>query len=174
MIFQNYFIRKKIQSLLKEAPVRNSRFCSLYEAKTFFIVFNVKDKEEVIRCVERLAEFEKRIDLCVFIPKKPKIIYEIDPSWLQIKEEELDSKGLPASETSEQFYALQADILIDLTHVDDYVMHYLQLMHPASFKVGNKSLLRNLFDLTVTMGEDDDIPQFFEHILFYLQTIRSK
>jgi sulfur transfer complex TusBCD TusB component (DsrH family) len=174
MIFQNYLIRKKIQSLLKDAPARKSRFCSFYEAKTFLIAFNIKDKEQVLLCAERLKELGKSVYLNVFIPKKPKVIYEIDAEWLVIKEEELDARGVPANEVSEQFFAIQADTLIDLTRPDDYVMHYMQLKHPCFFKVGNKSSLRNLFDLTVTMGEDDDIPQFFEHILFYLQTIRSK
>jgi hypothetical protein len=174
MIFQNFIVKRKIQSLLKETPARKSRFCSLYEANTFLVVFDIKDKDEILRCVERLKELDKTIYISVFIPKKPKTTYEIAPSWLVVNEEGFGSKGLPPTEICEQFYALQADIMIDLTRHDNFAMHYLQLMHPASFKVGNKSSLRNLFDLTVTMGVDDDIPQFFEHILFYLQTIRSK
>ncbi|MDR1919574.1 MAG: hypothetical protein LBQ65_08015 [Tannerellaceae bacterium] len=138
------------------------------------MVFNIKDKEEILPCVEQLKELKKDINISVFIPKKMKLMEEPDPSWLQIKEDEFASNGLPHPPLCEQFYAIPADILIDLTRHDDYAMHYLQLLHPALFKVGNKSSLRNLFDLTVTMGLDDAIPQFFQHILFYLQTIRSK
>jgi len=174
MILQNFFIRRKIQSILKEGTLRKSRFCSLYEANTFLISFNIKDKDEVLLCTERLREMGKQIYHCVFIPKKPKLLEDPDPSWMQIKEEELDSKGLPVNALSEQFFAVPADILIDLTQAGDYTMHYLQLKHKALFKVGNKSSLRNLFDLTVPMGDDDEMPQIFEHILFYLQTIRSK
>jgi hypothetical protein len=174
MIFQNYFIKKKIQALAKKSSSRKSRFCSLYEAKTFLMTFNIKDKEEILPCAEQLKELQKDVRLSVFIPKKMKIPEETDPSWIQIKEEEFGSNGLPHSPVCEQFNAIHADILIDLTRVDDYAMHYLQLLHPALFKVGNKSSLRNLFDLTITMGPNDDMPQFFQHILFYLQTIRSK
>jgi hypothetical protein len=138
------------------------------------MTFNIKDKEEVLPCVEQLKELQKDINTSIFIPKKTKIPEDLSPSWLQIKEEEFGSNGLPLAPVCEQFNLLSADILIDLTRSDDYAMHYLQLLHPASFKVGNKSSLRNLFDLTIPMGIDDAIPQYFQHILFYLQTIRSK
>ncbi|MDR1644956.1 MAG: hypothetical protein LBS05_03900 [Tannerellaceae bacterium] len=175
MIFQSYFIKKKIQDLAKNTSIRKSRFCSLNEAKDFLIVFNIKDKEQILPCVEQLKELNKKISIGVFIPKKLKILTETDPSWLQIKEDEFGSNGLPSPPLCEQFNTISVDILIDLTRADDYAMHYLQVLHPASFKVGNKSSLRNLFDLTVTMGANDDIPQFFrQHILFYLQTIRSR
>jgi hypothetical protein len=124
--------------------------------------------------VEQLEELEKDVHISVFIPKKLKLTEKIDSSWLQIREEELGSNGLPQPILCEKFNSIPADILIDLTRDDDYVMHYLQLLHPTMFKVGNKSSLRNLFDLTVTMERDDNISQFFQHILFYLQTIRSK
>jgi hypothetical protein len=131
--------------------------------------------EQIAPCINQLKELNKKISTGVFIPKKVKTPDETDPSWLQIKEEEFGPNGLPLPPVCEQFNSMSADILIDLTRADDYAMHYLQLLHPASFKVGNKSSLRNLFDLTVTMGIDDNIPQFFQqHILFYLQTIRSK
>jgi hypothetical protein len=174
MIFQGYFIRKKIQTLVKKSSVRKSRFCSLCEAKTFLITFNIKDKEDILQCIEQLKERKKDINISVFIPKKMKIQNELPPSWLLIKEDDFAPNGLPFSPVCEQFNALSADILIDLTRSNDYAMHYLQMLHPASFKVGNKSSLRNLFDLTIPMGIDDAIPQFFQHILFYLQTIRSK
>ncbi|MDR1558052.1 MAG: hypothetical protein LBS88_13635 [Tannerellaceae bacterium] len=138
------------------------------------MVFNIKDKEQILPCMEQLKELEKNICIGVFIPKKLKITEETEPSWLQIKEDEFGTNGLPLSPLCKQFNDLTADILIDLTRSDDYAMHYLELLHPASFKVGNKSSLRNLFNLTIPMGEDDDIPQFFQNILYRLQTIRSK
>jgi hypothetical protein len=99
---------------------------------------------------------------------------DIDPSWMQIKEDEFGSNGLPLPSLCERFKDIPADILIDLTRSGDYSMHYLLLTNPASFKVGNKSSLRNLFDMTIPMGEDDNMAHFFQHILYYLQTIRSK
>ncbi|GAB6394875.1 MAG: hypothetical protein MdMp024_1187 [Bacteroidales bacterium] len=175
MMCRSFFIKRKIQSLVKKSSVaRQGCFCSLNEAKTFLIVFHIKDKGQVSLCVERLKKLGKKTRLCVFIPKNMKTLEAVDTSWLQVKEELFDSAGLPSKIVCEKFYAVQADVLLDLTRPGDYVMHFLQLMHPASFKVGNKSALRNIFDLIIPMGCDDTIPQYFEYILFYLQTIRSK
>lgn len=173
MIFQGYFIRKKIQALAKSSA-RKSRYCSLYEAKTFLMTFNIKDKDDILPCVEQLKELKKDIYISVFIPKKMKIAIETDSAWFQVKEEELGPNGLPLLPLCEQFNAVPTDILIDLTREDDHAMHYLELLHPVSFKIGNKSSLRDLFDLTIPMREDDTIPQSLQHILYYLQTIRSK
>ncbi|MDR0994776.1 MAG: hypothetical protein LBL81_00620 [Tannerella sp.] len=177
MIFQNFFLKRKIQTLLKEAPQRKPHFCSLYEADDILIVFNIKDREEVLRCVERLKSSEKEIHLCAFLPKrknKKKATYDTDPSWLLVDEDASDAQGLPQEATCQAFFDLPADLLIDLTRPEDYMMHYLELKHSSSFKVGNKSILRSFFDMTVTMKDGDDIAQYFEYILFYLQTIRSK
>ncbi|MDR2811482.1 MAG: hypothetical protein LBB84_13195 [Tannerellaceae bacterium] len=138
------------------------------------MTFNIKDKEDVLPCVQQLKELQKDINISVFIPKKMKVTVETDPTWLLIKEEEFGPNGLPFSPLCEQFNAIPADILIDLTREDDYAMHYLELLHPVAFKIGNKSSLRELFDLTIPMREDDSIPQSLQHILYYLQTIRSK
>ncbi|MDR1259496.1 MAG: hypothetical protein LBK65_09530 [Tannerellaceae bacterium] len=138
------------------------------------MIFNIKDKDEALPCVEQLKKLEKDVNISVFIPKKMKVAEEMDPSWIQIKEDELASNGLPAPDLCRQFKDIPADILIDLTRAGDYIMHYLLLTNPTSFKVGNKSSLRNLFDLTIPMGEGDKMALFFQHILYYLQTIRSK
>ncbi|MDH6304340.1 hypothetical protein M2459_001072 [Parabacteroides sp. PF5-5] len=172
MILSNFFIKKKLQDLVKDAPARTPRFCSLNDANNILVVFDVKDKKDVLKCVAKLEEHTENISLCAFIPKKNK--EDIAESWLLIKEEELDSKGMPTAEMSEKFNALPADILIDLTRTNNYTMQYLQLQHPSSFKLGHKSFLREMYDLTITMTDNDDINHFFEHILFYLLTIRSK
>ncbi|MDR1356492.1 MAG: hypothetical protein LBJ58_02350 [Tannerellaceae bacterium] len=174
MIFQSYFIRKKIRTIVKNTSTRKSRFCTLAEAKTFIVTFNIKDRNEVLPCVEELNRLKKDVTMVVFIPKKMKIAEDIDPLWIQIKEDEFGSNGLPTPSLCEQFKDIPADILIDLTRTGDCAMHYLLLTNLTSFKVGNKSALRHLFDLTIPMGEDDNIGHFFRHILYYLQTIRSK
>ncbi len=172
MILSNYFIKKKIKALAKEASSRQSRYCSLEEANNILVVFNLKDKKEVLLCIEKLKEFNKEINICVYVPKLNR--EECDESWLQIKEDKLDSKGIPTNEMVRKFNEIPADILIDLTRTTNYPMHYLLLQHPSRFKVGNKSSLRDMYDMTVTMTDDDNIDELFEHLLFYLLTIRSK
>jgi hypothetical protein len=174
MIFRKYFLKRKIQSILKNSPHRKARFRSLNEAKTFLISFNIRDKEQIMKCAAKLSELDKRAIFSVLIPRKPKkAVYDIDPSWLVIREDELDSQGLPPEAIRQAFENIKADVLIDLTRAGDFSMHYLQLLHTASFKVGTQSFLNKIFDFTVTRKDKDEISRIFEHILFYLRTIRS-
>lgn len=173
MKLSNFFIKRRIQELAKGTTVRTPRFCSLGDANNVIVTFNLKDKEDVLMCVNKLREFTQNIHLCAYVPKKCKE-EAVDTSWLYIFEDELDSKGVPTENMTERFNMLPADILIDLTRTNNYTMQYLHLKHPSLFKVGNKSFLRDMYDLTIPMTDNDDIKQFFEHILFYLLTIRSK
>jgi hypothetical protein len=121
-----------------------------------------------------LTSLGKKVHICTFIPRTPsRAKYESNVSPLVIKESELSMTGMPASQLREAFNNTQADILIDLTREEDMVMHYLQLRHPAPFKVGNKSSIRDMFDLTVTKKTEDDLPTSFGHMLGFLQTIRT-
>lgn len=173
MKLSNFFIKKKIQDLAKDATVRTARFCSLTDANDVLVVFNLKDKDDVLVCIDKLREFTENIHLCAYVAKKYKD-EAVDTSWLYIFEDELDSKGVPTESMIERFNLLPADILIDLTRKNNYTMQYLQLKHPSLFKVGNKSFLRDMYDLTIPMTDDVDIKKYFEHILYYLLTIRSK
>jgi hypothetical protein len=172
MKLANFFIKKKIQELAKET-VRTARFCSLSDAGDVLVVFNLSDREDVLVCVEKLREFTKNIHLCAYVAKKTKE-EAVNTSWLYIFEEELDSKGIPTDSMVDRFNMLPADILIDLTRKNNYAMQYLLLKHSSLFKVGNKSFLRDMYDLTIPMTDDADINNYFGHILYYLLTIRSK
>lgn len=174
MIFRKYFLKRKIQSILRRSPARKPRFRSLDESETFLISFNIRDKESVMKCAAQLTALNKNVIFGVLIPRKPKnAVYNLDPSWFVVKEDQLDPKGFPSTAVGEAFVNLEADTLIDLTRMGDFVMHYLQLLHPAVFKVGTTSFLKGIFDLTITRKEKDDIAPLFDHILFYLRTIRS-
>jgi len=81
---------------------------------------------------------------------------------------------VPSDAVLERFRTIKADILIDLTRPDCYPMQYLMLQHPCGFKVGVKHADIDLYDLSISVTEREDIKHLFEHILFYLQEIRSK
>jgi len=174
MMFRGYWTKKKIRALaIRISATRQPRFCSLHEATIFLLVFHINDKEQALRCAERLKALGKRTRFVIFIPKKNHLTDKINISWLQIREDQFDHR-LPTKQTCDEFCAIKADILIDLTRTDNCAIHYLFLQHPAPFKIGNKSTFRHLFDLTIPMASNDNLLQYFEHILFYLQTIRSK
>ncbi|MDR1880670.1 MAG: hypothetical protein LBQ78_07020 [Tannerellaceae bacterium] len=173
MKLSNFFIKRKIHAMMTERSDKRSRFRSFQDVRNIGVVFHVKDREEVAPCLKMLEELHKTVYACAYIPAGKKD--ETDPAWLQVREEEdTDSKKIPTNEICERFNALPCDILIDLTRADNYVMHYLVLQYTGAFKVGSRSAARNICDLTVVMSEGDGIRQLFEHILFYLRTIRSK
>jgi hypothetical protein len=173
MKLSNFFIKRRIKDLAKETTERTARFCSLSDAKDVLVVFNLSDVNDVLACLEKPREFTANIHLCAYVGKKTKE-EAVNTSWLYIFEDELDSKGIPVDSTVERFNGLPADILIDLTRRNNYPMLYLQLKHPSLFKVGNKSFLREMYDLTIPMTDIGDIRDYFGHILYYLRTIRSK
>lgn len=173
MRFANYFIKKKISNLLKDVSGRTPRFYTMADAKDILVVFNIMDKKEIEACLDKLREFKKNVHVCAFIPKKGKVD-EAEQSWITIHEDDLDSKGVPTDEMCSRFTSIPADILMDFTRGNNYAMHYLLLRHPASFKVGNKPALREMYDMTISATDDDSLQTLFDHILFYLMTIRSK
>lgn len=79
----------------------------------------------------------------------------------------------PDEVTNKHFSALQADMLIDLTHNDCYAMQYLLLQHPCRFKVGIQGCFP-IYDMEFSASKDIDISHIFDQMLFYLQIIRSK
>lgn len=169
----NYFIRKKVKALAGRSDRRQSRFCSLSEARQVLVLFNVEDREAVEPCLATLRKLNKNIRTCVYVSADT--VPDMSSSSLVIHtKKDLDMWYVPKEEIRKEFNACSADILIDLTTGNNYVMQYLLLQHPSLFKVGARSNDLDLYDLTISVTEATDIKHIFEHILFYLQTIRSK
>ena len=145
MRLTNYFIKKKVQSLASGAAGRKHEFCALEDAGHILVLYQANDRELVEPCLDVLRKKNKKVQACVYVTGDP----EADAS-------------------------VKADILIDLTRPDCYPMQYLMLQHPCRFKVGVKHADIDLYDLSISVTEREDIKHLFEHILFYLQAIRSK
>ena len=172
MRLTNHFIRKKVKDLAG-APKRHSHFCTLKEARHILVLFNAEDRDIVEPCLETLRMLHKQIDVCVYVAGDT--VPEMDPAYTVIHgKTDLDIWYIPKNEIQKKFCACNADILIDLTRGDNYVIQYLLLQHPGTFKVGARSSELDLYDLTISVTENADIKHIFGHILFYLQTIRSK
>lgn len=173
MRLTNYFIRKKVKELAGPARKRKSHFCSIEDARHILILFNAEDKETVEPCLDQLRVLNKHIDVCTYVAGDR--LPEMSPSYLVVHAKtDLDMWYMPTNEIQKKFFSRGADILIDLTHGDNYAMQYLLLKHPATFKVGARNSDLDLYDLTISVTENVDLKHIFGHILFYLQTIRSK
>lgn len=173
MKLTKYFIRKKVQHLAPKALSRKHEFCALDDANHILILFHAADRDAVEPCIEILRKKKKHVNACVYVAED--IIPEMNASYTVVHvKKDLDAWYCPKDAVVERYKTLQADILIDLTGPNCYTMKYLLLQHPCRFKVGLKQEITDLYDLTILVTERDDIKQLFEHILFYLQTIRSK
>lgn len=173
MKLTNHIIRKKIKALAGQPVKRRSYFCTLKEARQVLVLFDAEDRDVVEPCLETLRKLHTQINVCVYVAGDT--VAELDPSYMVIQAKtDTDIWYMPTDEVLTKFNACNADILIDLTRRNNYVMQYLLLQHPGTFKVGARSNNLDLYDLTISVTEEADIKQLFGHILFYLQTIRSK
>lgn len=172
MRLTNHIIRKKVKELAAK-PKRQSHFHSLEDARQILVLFDADDREVVEACLSSLRKLNKHIDVCVYVSGD--MIPQMDPSYHIISaKNDLDMWYTPKAEVKEKFRSYAADILIDLTRSNNYAMQYLLLQHPATFKVGVRNSELDLYDLTISVTENTDMKHLFGHILFYLQTIRSK
>lgn len=173
MKLTNQIIRKKIKALAGQSVKRRSYFCTLEEARHILVLFDAEDCDVVESCLETLRMQHKEINACVYVSGDT--VPELDPSYMVVRAKtDLDMWYVPKNEMLTRFNACDADILIDLTRGNNFAMKYLLLQHPGTFKVGARSNDLDLYDLTISLTEEADIKHLFGHILFYLQTIRSK
>lgn len=172
MRITNHIIRKKVKELALK-PKRQSQFCSPEDARHILVLFDADDRDAIEPCLSALRKLNKQIHVWSYMSGD--VVPEMNSSYnILHAKTDLDMWFMPKAEILEKFRSCGADILIDLTRSNNYVMQYLLLQHPCTFKVGVRGSELDLYDLTISMTENLDIKHLFEHILFYLQTIRSK
>lgn len=174
MKLTNYFIKKKVQSLASKAANRKHESCSLENAATILVLYQAEDQEAVMDCLASLRKQQKQVLTCVYAATGILSESPAAASMTVQADKDLNPCFIPQDAVVEQFKALKADMLIDLTHPDCYPMQYLLLQHPCGYKVGVKHLNADLYDLSFSVADSEGFKQKIEHILFYLQTIRSK
>ena len=173
MKLTDYYIRRRISALSKEAALRPHNYCSLSDAKSILLLFQSEDEELIDVCVKKLKD--KNIKVVVGLYSKISTRPESwDNSYFVVDmKSNLNMFYYPDEATNKHFRALQVDMLIDLTHNDCYAMQYLLLQHPCRFKVGIHGRFP-IYDMEFFTSKDIDISSIFDQMLFYLQIIRSK
>lgn len=173
MRLTNYFIKKKVQSVAIDASNRKHESCALEDAHHILVLYQANDRELVEPCLDLLRKKNKKVQPCVYYLDGSTSESEASHTVIHAKKD-LNMWQIPSGVAVERFKAIKADILIDLTPFDCYPMQYLMLQHPCGFKVGITHADLDLYDLSISVTEREDIKHLFEHILFYLQAIRSK
>ena len=173
MRLTNYFLKKKVQSLASGAAGRKHEFCALEDASHILVLYQANDRELVEPCLDLLCKKNKKVQACVYVTGDP--VPETDAPYIPVHaKKDVNTWLVPYDAVLNRGRTIEADILIDLTRPDCYPMQYLMLQHPCGFKVGVKHPDIDLYDLSISVTEREDIKHLFGHILFYLQAIRSK
>lgn len=166
-----YFFKRKIQNLIEKSRSRMHRFCSLDDADSILVLYRSEDREAVEPLLKKLVSMKKRIYACVSCSG---IINQSNSSEICInKSKETDKYGVPNAELSDKIAKISADILIDLSMGKCHTLKALMLQHPSTFKVGARISDNSIHDFSIIMTEGG-AAELFEHLLFYLQTIRTK
>lgn len=174
MMFTNYFIKKKIQSLAEEATKRPHRSISLDEARSLLIFYNVEDHKHVMKALEPLRKAKKDIKTCVYVSTKgDEIPFDDTHVPVQVKKD-MNAWGFPSDNVLNKVLAMKADILIDITRPEAYASQIIALQHPCTFKVGIKYPGQEWYDLGLAVTDKEDIEYLFGQILFYLRSIGTK
>ncbi len=174
MSLNDFLIRRKVGKMAAVSVDRPHASIPLEKSENMLLLCVDKDREEMENA---LNDFRKRyrgkIHTCIYVDRKK------DPDTGSMIVNALKCRnlsGFPRSEIIKQFQEIPADILVDLTPPDCYLMKYLMLLHPCNFKAGVQlqDMKNNGYDLTVSVTANDNIREIIEHLLFYLRAIRSK
>ncbi len=173
MRLTDYFIKKKVQSLAFGAACRKHESRALEDVSHILVLYQANDHELAESCLNVLRRKNKWVQACVYVSGES--TPEMNASYVQIHAgKDVNICQVPFRSVLDRFKAIKADLLIDLTPPDCYPMQYLMLQHPCEFKVGVKHADIDLYDLSISVTEREDIKYLFGHILFYLEAIRSK
>ena len=138
MKLTSYLIQKRIRSLITQADKRKPIFCPLAEASNILLLYHIADEEQLKPGISRLQQLHKTIHRGIYLPKGEQQPDEAPHTFFLSEKNDLGAWQIPSSSRQEQFNAIPADLLIDLTPSACYPMRYLMLQHPCRFKVGVK------------------------------------
>ena len=173
MILTNYFLKRKLKTLIAQLTKRKRVFYSLKEAHRILVIYDSKERDALEPCVETLRMLRKKVTTCLFVSSgSPQSKEE---GYLYVNgQKDIDIWGFPTQAKCKEINSCQADILIYMGLDNNYTLQYLMLQHPCLFKVGARQDGPEIFDLSILVTKKADLRFLFGQILFYLQTIRAK
>ncbi|MDH6356557.1 hypothetical protein [Parabacteroides sp. PF5-9] len=173
MKVSDFFLKRSIHQQKKKLVERKPLFVPLKEARHILVFYNIKDQKMVEAFLESFRMMHKHVTACVYIPDTTSsVFYE---GYIPVfAKTDLNRWGLPKDEIAKKINKARADILIDLTSQNNFIIQYLMLQHPSKFKVGLKWDDQNLHDFSITVTDRTDVKYLFGQILFYLQSFHSK
>jgi len=148
------------------------------DIQTVLFVCDAKDWEEARACIDRLRNMKKTVNTAIYSPNSKDV-----PTWysnylLLRGDSDVTLWGFPDKHLEQQFCALPADLLLDLSGIQTDPMYYMILKHPSEFKAGIKREGKEEYDMAIVPPEEESgaikLTKYFDIIIKYLQTIGSK
>lgn len=171
-----YFGKRALQ---KEAArlQRVKRAVNLSEAREIGILFNMVSEEEYERVgkfAKSLQEQGKKVHIIgLFHAKKlppyyiPKLAYDI------ITPVNLDLFYRPDTLFAKQFIDHPFDILIDLSTISEFPLHYIAVLSKAGFKLGRMVEDKEMpYDLMIESAHEMESEELIENIIHYTSVFR--
>jgi hypothetical protein len=161
-----YFIKKKIKAML--AQPRETRSASISDVKRVLILAEAADVSVISDYINTQSSLKSKTTICAQGTNVPEGVEKVDAK------SETNSSWIPTEALLKRFVAIDADIIIDLSAPNDYVMKYLMLNSGAGLRVGITVEELNLYDLSISLTESTETIEKLKQILFYLKSVRSK
>ncbi|MDR2910991.1 MAG: hypothetical protein LBV47_06475 [Bacteroidales bacterium] len=98
----------------------------------------------------------------------------LDATSNTIIPKDLNWLGFPKSGKVDNFTEMHFDILFNIAIKQNVTLDYLTLVSKAKFKVGGQTDLKNYFDLSINIGQNQNALYFVEQQIFYLGQINKK
>lgn len=171
MKLTDFFIKKKINNLIQHSPGRKHESRPLSKINHVMIMYQDTSRKAILPVIDFFRQEKKQLTECIYLSahgsdeKLPKEALLFDPV------RQTNPLYYPHTELVKKFLALPADLLIDLTPANCYLMHYLMLQHPCPFKVGIKYGEQTMHDLSLSITDNKDMPELARQLLFYLQSV---
>lgn len=176
MKLKDFWIQKRLRSLLSCTDRRKPVFRPLEEVRDILLLCHVNDQEALRPGIARLHQLHKQVYTGMYLPDGNRPDNVPSPTLFLNAKEDLNRLHIPSPALLKQFEEIKADLLIDLTPSTCYEMRYIMLRHPCRFKVGAKQADHepDFYDFSILPTKREDITTIFGQILFYLQVIRSE
>lgn len=175
MVLTKYFLNKAIQKLRAKASDRPHQYRSMDKIKNILIVCDSKDWDIVRSFVEMLKGMNKNVNTMIFASSGDDVPTWVSNYLLVRADKDTTFWGFPEKSVQEQFYALEADIVINFSDEKSDIVNFLVLNHPATFKAGIKRSENSVYDFAIIPTDSkDDLLFLFEQLINYLQSITSK
>lgn len=162
---------------LKRKYARTKCFIDYPDIQRVLLFFNREHLEAVIPVIKTLENEGKQVfALCLddYKVKNEEVPVSI-PSFIHLwKKTDMKFTSVPKIERINEIKAFGADTLIDLTLRPSLVHDLLYYHTQATYRVGLSPQDPSRFDLLLAIDDQHDASFFFNQLLFYLKSLRTR